>query len=224
MGVSATAHGKQLLEHGFSVEQVVHEYGDLCQSITDLAVGRDAPFGVDEFRTLNRCLDNAIADPVNELSFQREPSLAIQQSAEVHERHASLVHGVRNSLGIATLAAGSLEMGSLPMSGATGSVLKRSLSAMKILIDQTLKDVPASNTVGERNVIPLAALIAHARQTATLDAEAKGCVLNVPEVDPLVGGQGKPRSLVGGSDESAAQRVQVHPCRQQSHIACPCNW
>ena len=224
MGVSATAHGKQLLELGFSVDQVVHDYGDQCQSITDLAVERDASFGVDEFRTLNRCLENVIADAGTEFSFQHETSLAIQQSAEVHERHASLVHEVRNSLEIATLAVGSLKVGSLPMSGATGSVLKRSLSAMKILIDQTLKDVPASNTVGQRNVIPLAAVIAHARQTATLDAEAKGCVLNVPEVDPLLGGQGKPRSLVGGSDESAAQRVQVHPCRQESHIARSCNW
>ncbi len=51
MGVSATAHGKQLLELGFTVDQVVHDYGDLCQAITDLAVERDAPFGVMEFRT-----------------------------------------------------------------------------------------------------------------------------------------------------------------------------
>jgi len=61
MGVSAAAHGKQLLNLGFSVDQVVHDYGDLCQSITDLAFERDAPFTIDEFRTLNRCLDNAIA-------------------------------------------------------------------------------------------------------------------------------------------------------------------
>lgn len=120
MGGSATAHGKQLLEPGFSVDQVVHEYGDQGQSITDLAVERDAPFGVGEFRTLNRCLDNVIADAVTEFSFQREPSLAIQQSAEVHERHAPLLHAVRNSRGIATLAVGALEVGSLPMSGATG--------------------------------------------------------------------------------------------------------
>jgi len=60
MGLSAAAHGKELMELGFSVDQVVHDYGDLCQAITDLAVERDAPFSVDEFRTLNRCLDNAI--------------------------------------------------------------------------------------------------------------------------------------------------------------------
>jgi hypothetical protein len=55
IGVSAAAHGKRLLESGFTVDQVVHDYGDLCQAIADLAVERDAPFSVDEFRTLNRC-------------------------------------------------------------------------------------------------------------------------------------------------------------------------
>ena len=64
MGVTATAHGKELLEMGYAVDQVVHDYGDLCQSITDLAFERDVPFAVDEFRTLNRCLDNAIAGAV----------------------------------------------------------------------------------------------------------------------------------------------------------------
>src|SRR4051812_11833489 len=33
----ATLHGGELMRRGFTVEQVVHDYGDLCQSITDLA-------------------------------------------------------------------------------------------------------------------------------------------------------------------------------------------
>jgi len=53
VGVSAAAHGKQLLELGFSINQVVHDYGDLCQAITELAFDRDAPFAIAEFRTLN---------------------------------------------------------------------------------------------------------------------------------------------------------------------------
>jgi hypothetical protein len=57
MAISATAHSTEMLTLGNTVDQVVHDYGDLCQSITDLACERDAPFAVDEFRTLNRCLD-----------------------------------------------------------------------------------------------------------------------------------------------------------------------
>ncbi|RZA15657.1 MAG: sensor histidine kinase, partial [Lysobacteraceae bacterium] len=61
MGASATRHGRELQQHGFTVEQVVHDYGDLCQSISDLAFETGAQIETDEFRTLNRCLDNAIA-------------------------------------------------------------------------------------------------------------------------------------------------------------------
>ncbi len=61
IGETATLHGRELLKHGFTVDQVVHDYGDLCQAITDLAFERDAQIEIDEFRTLNRCLDNAIA-------------------------------------------------------------------------------------------------------------------------------------------------------------------
>jgi len=55
LGLSAAAHGRELLKLGYSVDQVVHDYGDVCQAITDLAFERDAPFAIGEFRTLNRC-------------------------------------------------------------------------------------------------------------------------------------------------------------------------
>src|SRR6185503_3774993 len=38
IGPSSVLHGHDLLKRGFSVSQVVHDYGDVCQSITDLAV------------------------------------------------------------------------------------------------------------------------------------------------------------------------------------------
>jgi hypothetical protein len=37
IGETAARHGSELLRQGFTVEQVIHDYGDLCQSITDLA-------------------------------------------------------------------------------------------------------------------------------------------------------------------------------------------
>ena len=128
MGVSATAHGKKLLELGFTVDQVVHDYGDLCQAITDLAVERDAPFSVNEFRTLNRCSDNAIADAVTEFSSQRDASRALLQSAVENERLGFLVHELRNYLNTATLAFTALESGKLSIAGSTGAVMKRRLS------------------------------------------------------------------------------------------------
>src|SRR6185369_14775560 len=127
VGVTAVAHGKELLELDYSVDQVVHDYGDLCQAITELAAERHEPFSIDETRRLNRCLDNAVADAVTEFSVQRDATLALRQAAEVNERVGFLVHELRNLLGTAMLAASALETGNLPMSGATGSVLKRNL-------------------------------------------------------------------------------------------------
>src|ERR1700730_4977066 len=55
IGRSAILHGHDLLVQGFSVSQVVHDYGDICQSITDLAMEMGAPISVDDFLTLTRC-------------------------------------------------------------------------------------------------------------------------------------------------------------------------
>jgi|SRR5688572_8666658 len=51
----AARHGAELLAAGFSVAQAVHDYGDICQAITEIAVEHDAPITVAEFHTVNRC-------------------------------------------------------------------------------------------------------------------------------------------------------------------------
>ena len=130
MGVSASAHGKELLSLGFSVDQVVHDYGDLCQAITDMAFELDAPFAVHEFRTLNRCLDNGIASAVSAFSSHRDLALAAERQVEAGEQREGLRQSLRSSLATATYAVAALEIGNLPISGSTGAILKRSLAAM----------------------------------------------------------------------------------------------
>ena len=182
IGVSATAHGKDLLRLGFSVDQVVHDYGDLCQAITDLAFERDAPFTIDEFRTLNRCLDNAIADAVTAFSAERDAAVLRQQHADAHERVGFLVHELRNALGTASLAASALQQGNLSMNGATGAVLRRSLSALTTLVNRSLAEV-RSDTQTPTQVFGVAAFIADAQHAAQLASGAIGCTLVVPTVD-----------------------------------------
>lgn len=184
MGVSATAHGKQLLELGFTVDQVVHDYGDLCQAITDLAVERDAPFGVDEFRTLNRCLDNAIADAVTEFIFQRDAALARKQENLVEQRIGFLVHELRNSVSGATLAVAALEIGNLSIAGATGGVLKRALQSMTRLINAAISEVrDKTDPSDNREIVPVAELVAEAARAAGLYAQASGSAFTVAPVD-----------------------------------------
>ena len=69
IGSMAALHGRDLLERGFTLEQVVRDYGDVCQAVTNLAYQKGASIEVDEFRTFNRCLDNAIAGAVTEYAY-----------------------------------------------------------------------------------------------------------------------------------------------------------
>ena len=70
---SGRKHGAQLRALGFNISQVVHDYGDICQAITEVAVEQEAPISVEEFHTLNRCLDTAIAEAVTEHARERMP-------------------------------------------------------------------------------------------------------------------------------------------------------
>jgi hypothetical protein len=82
IGSSATRHGAELLAAGFNVAQVVHDYGDICQAITELAAEQHAPITVEEFHTLNRCLDTAIAEAVTEhtrLTSQRRAEEEVER-------------------------------------------------------------------------------------------------------------------------------------------------
>lgn len=225
IGVSAAAHGKELLELGFTVDQVVHDYGDLCQAITDLAFERDAVFPTAEFRTLNRCLDNAIADAVTEFSRLRELGVIMDQHAAANERLGFLVHELRNALGTATLAVGALELSGMPITGATGALLKRSLLSLQGLIERSLEDVRRSAVV-EQPVFDVAGFIEDARGEAQLAAGVH-CQLDVPAVDPSLGIRGDRELLLAALGNlmqnalkftQAGTTVRLHASASPRHI------
>jgi len=140
IGTSAGLHGHDLLLQGFTVSQVVHDYGDVCQAITEMAVERNAPISTDDFRMLNRCLDDAIAGAVTE--YGREPDQAVdQEPAGESQRLGSLVHELRSSIQTATIALDMIKSGSVGVAGSTGTVLDRSLAGAQGLIDRLLVEV-----------------------------------------------------------------------------------
>jgi signal transduction histidine kinase len=196
IGLTAAAHGRDLLRLGYTVDQVVHDYGDLCQAITELAFERDAPFEVKEFRTLNRCLDNAIADAVTEFSFQRDLQVTEKHSFDEALRLGELVHELRNALTTANLSVRALELGNMPMAGATGAVLKRSLASLGSLITRSMEAVRVAAQM-KLQVFSVADLIADAAGAAGLDGANAGCTLAVPPVDPLLGISGNRELLLG---------------------------
>jgi hypothetical protein len=98
--------------------------------VTALAFELDAHITVDEFHTLNSCLDDATAQAVTEYSRLRDKSLAGT------EKVSAFRHRLRNHVDTATLSFGALKGGFGSLAGSTAEVLERSLKDMTDLIDQ----------------------------------------------------------------------------------------
>jgi signal transduction histidine kinase len=184
MGPSATLHGSELLRQGFTVDEVVHNYGDLCQAITGLAFENEAPINVDEFRTLNRCLDDAIAGAVTEFAHQQDSMTVDKGVRALNERLGYLAHELRNLIHTAMLAVSAMKSGSVGLTGATSSLLDRSLVGLSNLVDRSLADVRVTAGMPTRyEPVLLAHFIAEVKVSAALEARAKGCGFHVHEVE-----------------------------------------
>jgi len=187
LGEAAALHGRELLVGGYSVDEVVHDYGDLCQALTELACESAMAITVTEFHTLNRCLDNAIADAVKEYAYGRKV-LAEREALALKERHASLVHEIRNQLHSATLAFALVRDGLVTPNGSTGAIIGRSLSSMATLVDRAIIEARTGVTgLVESKAVSLSRFITDIAASAALAAEERGCRLVVSEIDPTLG-------------------------------------
>lgn len=140
---SAVKHGHELLAQGFTVSQVVHEYGDICQAVTELAVEGNAQITTDDFRRLNRCLDDAIAGAVTEYGRARDDTINRQANAEA-QRLVALTTNLRTTIDMAKVALDMLKSGSVGISGSTSSVLDTSLTSAGALVDGLLEEFAAT--------------------------------------------------------------------------------
>jgi len=184
IGRGAAQHGNELLLKGFTVDQVVHDYGDLCQAVTEMAVEQGATVTPDEFRVLNRCLDDAIADAVSAFVRQREQSVSDESTRAMNERLGFFAHELRNLVQAATLALTALKRGDVGLAGATGAVLDRSLAGLRDLIDRALVEVRLTAGIPERRErISVAEFIEDLQTAASLDAGTRELELSVAAVD-----------------------------------------
>jgi signal transduction histidine kinase len=183
ISLSAIRHGHDLLLQGFTVSQVVHDYGDVCQAITELAVELNAPISTDDFRMLNRCLDDAIAGAVTEYGRGLNQSGIDGESARGSERLGFFAHELRNLLNTAIMAFEVLKKGDVGAAGTTGTVLQRSLMASRALISRSLAEVRLTQSVQNRVQFLVAGFIDEIASGSTLDANARGIKLTVLPVD-----------------------------------------
>jgi signal transduction histidine kinase len=183
IGRSAVKHGHDLLLQGFTVSQVVHDYGDVCQSITDLAVEKNAPIRTDDFRTLNRCLDDAIAGAVTQFGREQNQSTLDGEAARGSERAGFVAHELRNALNTAIMAFEVLKTGNVGVAGSTGSVLHRSLMGARALVGRSLAEVRLTRGIENRDKFLVSEFIQELVPAATLEASARGIGLTVIPVE-----------------------------------------
>jgi hypothetical protein len=135
IGRAAALHGAELLRRGFTVDQVVHEYGDVCQCVTALAVERATVIPTDEFRTLNRCLDNAIADAVASFGAASQVS-ADARAQTLQQRLMDYIADHRRLNSIARQSFTAIKTGNIGAAGATGDLLTHTLKELDELTDR----------------------------------------------------------------------------------------
>ena len=176
---TATLHGSEMLRGGFTVGQVVQDYGDVCQVVTELAIELSAPITTEEFRTLNSCLDMATAEAVTEYERQRDQTVLKQGT----ERLDLLAHDLRTVLHSAVIAFEILKRGSVGIGGSTGAVLGRSLSGLRNIIDGALAEVRLESGIKKRERTRVWELLEEVEVIAAFEANRKGVALTVTCLD-----------------------------------------
>ena len=167
IGEAGTRHGRELMALGFNVSQVVHDYGDICQAVTEIAIEQNAPVTVDEFHTLNRCLDDATAQAVTE----HARLTAVKSNADETVRTGQWGHELRNLINTALLAFQTLKQGHVAIGGSTGLVLGRTLMGLRDTIDTGLSEVRLSAGIQRREPVRIIDFINEIAVVANLHAE-----------------------------------------------------
>jgi signal transduction histidine kinase len=191
IGAAAARHGGDLLRSGFTISQVVHDYGDICQAITALAVEQNASISVEEFHTLNRCLDTAIAEAVTEHARVTTQT----RSAEEIERLGHAAHELRDILNTAVLAFHTLKRGTVAINGSTGAVLGRSLMSLREIVDRTLSEVRLEAGKQRRARLPVVAFVDEIAATGVLHSEYRHVQFTVEPIDPALSVDADPQLL-----------------------------
>jgi signal transduction histidine kinase len=171
---SAVQHGHDVLNQGLSVSHVVHDYGDICQAITELALELDAPISTDDFRMLNRALDDAVASAVTQYTHERSQASVDGETARASERLGFFAHELLNLADTAIAAFEVLKAGNIRVAGTTANVLHRSLIGLRVLIGRSLAEVRLTQAVQNREHFLVSGFLADIASAAAVVTNARG--------------------------------------------------
>jgi hypothetical protein len=130
---SAGLHGAEMLRLGYTLSHVVHAYGALCQSITEVATAKDVLINSSEFHALNRCLDVAIAGAVTDFQSRKDSRDARPEDPDGE----SVFKEMRSALLRANIAFQAIQRGAVGAGGSTAKSLAKNLARLEELIDQS---------------------------------------------------------------------------------------
>jgi len=137
MSESASSHGRELRDSKVSIEAAVHNYGSICQAVTGYAIEVDATIEVAEFRTLNWCLDEAIAQAVVAFTTPAPPDVhSLKAERLKHDTRLDTMALLTHHIERVAKAVEAMRTGRVGLDGATGTVLDSSLDAMRELVAQ----------------------------------------------------------------------------------------
>ena len=182
VSVTASKHGAELLALGYNVSQVVHDYGDICQVITQIAVEQNAPITVEEFHTLNLVLDTAIAGAVTEHARLTAQTPSPGEVARLGQS----AHELRDYLNSALLAFHALRRGTVAINGSTGEILGRSLMGLRDLIDRAISEVRLTATQPRREHVSAVAFLDEIGATGMLHSEYRRVEFTIEPTDPAL--------------------------------------
>ena len=131
---TARQHGLVLKNQGFDITCVVHDYGLMCNMVTEAVMRHGHNPTPREFQVLNHCVDEAMAIAVESYSNESRAN----EQRERAEHLGSLAHEIRNALGNASMAFDLIRRGKAGIDGSTADVLQRALSRIADLVAETL--------------------------------------------------------------------------------------
>jgi signal transduction histidine kinase len=213
---AAVQHGEDLLHSGFTIAQVVHDYGDACQTITELAIERNAPITTEEFRALNRCLDNAIAEAVTAYARRRELEVITEVADHANLQLGLIAQELHGVLASAIVAFDVLRTGSVDVQGSTGDVLEHGLIGLRDRLDRSLTEVRLTAGLARRETIAVAGFLEDLEASAIVDARARKLRLTVTRIDPAVAVESD-RQILSSIISNLLQKAFEHT-RPHSHV------
>ncbi len=178
----AAAHGKESLRLGYTISQVVHSYGAVCQSLTEFVQKKPFLITPPEFQDFNLALDCAIAEAVTEFEKAQSENVGRNEA----ERLGFLIHELGASLAAATVSFDMIQGGHVGNSGSTSKILKGSLERMRHILNISLTEIRLrTETFVMKSDIRLVDIVSEVEAIASIMNQSKQVSLEI-NVDPSI--------------------------------------